>query len=264
MRLFASTFFILVAGMCLGAIEEYGGAGTGHGTDQTINIDNPNAEMNSFADSLATPVLHLPVEGTWRLIRSPGHHRYAFDLVAVDETSRRSMRRSRLLHVLGRVRVEDAFGWGKPVLAPITGTVVQAAQDQQDRKRLSMLRDLWSMVVSSPAVKQDDISAMGGNHVIIRGEGFYVFLAHLKRDSVSVEKGDEVEMGDVIGLVGNSGHSLVPHLHLEVFDQIDDLLSANTLPFVIAEYEGWRGRKWLDVQNEVLKKGEVIRSPVLD
>lgn len=223
--------------------------------------ETPSDPMKTSTSTGNAPLLHLPVEGTWRLIRSPGHEQFAFDLVAVDEALRRTMTRSRLQHLLGRTHVEDTFSWNRPVLAPVDGTVVQTTNDVPDRERLSLLRDLWSLVFSRPEVDPDDISPTAGNHVIIRGDDFYVFLAHLKQGSVPVQAGDEVDTGQVIGRVGNSGSSLMPHVHLQLFDQIDDLLSAEAPAFAVAEYERWTGTDWELVRDNVLSKGDIIRPP---
>jgi murein DD-endopeptidase MepM/ murein hydrolase activator NlpD len=61
------------------------------------------------------------------------------------------------------------------------------------------------------------------------GYGQYVYLeheinnrsvltvyAHMQRNSSPLRVGDEVEVGDFIGLVGNTGTSTGPHLHFEV------------------------------------------------
>jgi murein DD-endopeptidase MepM/ murein hydrolase activator NlpD len=61
------------------------------------------------------------------------------------------------------------------------------------------------------------------------GYGQYVFLehdingrevltvyAHMQRNSSPLRVGDEIEVGDFIGLVGNTGISTGPHLHFEV------------------------------------------------
>ena len=39
-------------------------------------------------------------------------------------------------------------------------------------------------------------------------------LGHLQRGSVAVHVGEIMELGDVIGLVGNSGNTGEPHLHV--------------------------------------------------
>jgi len=54
-----------------------------------------------------------------------------------------------------------------------------------------------------------------GNVVIIdHGNGYETVYAHLK--SYSVKKGDVVQKGDQIGIMGSTGHSTGVHLHFEV------------------------------------------------
>lgn len=54
-----------------------------------------------------------------------------------------------------------------------------------------------------------------GNYVIIKhNHGFYTRFAHL--NSFTVQKGQLVNQGDLIGYVGNTGVTTGPHLHYEV------------------------------------------------
>lgn len=54
-----------------------------------------------------------------------------------------------------------------------------------------------------------------GNHVIINhGYGYKTLYAHMSK--YIVKKGQEVNRGDIIGYVGNTGTSVAPHLHYEV------------------------------------------------
>lgn len=55
-----------------------------------------------------------------------------------------------------------------------------------------------------------------GHYVIVRhgNKGYETLYAHLSQRSV--KKGDRVQRGDVIGLLGSSGRSTGPHLHYEV------------------------------------------------
>ncbi|MCL2060767.1 MAG: M23 family metallopeptidase, partial [Oscillospiraceae bacterium] len=54
-----------------------------------------------------------------------------------------------------------------------------------------------------------------GNYVKIKGiDGREYLYAHLFNTSVSV--GDKINSGTPIGIVGSSGNSTGPHLHLEV------------------------------------------------
>ena len=54
-----------------------------------------------------------------------------------------------------------------------------------------------------------------GNHIVIaHGYGYKTLYAHLSK--ILVKKGEKVKRGDVIGLVGNTGLSVSPHIHYEV------------------------------------------------
>jgi murein DD-endopeptidase MepM/ murein hydrolase activator NlpD len=54
-----------------------------------------------------------------------------------------------------------------------------------------------------------------GNAIEIRhGAGWVTFYAHLSR--LAVRAGDCVKAGDLIGMSGNSGFSVGPHLHFEI------------------------------------------------
>lgn len=75
-----------------------------------------------------------------------------------------------------------------------------------------------------------------GNYVVLNiGDGFYVNYAHMQPGSVRVNVGDEVKTGDVLGLVGNSGNSVAPHLHLHVMDAPTPI-AAQGLPYLIDRF----------------------------
>lgn len=57
-----------------------------------------------------------------------------------------------------------------------------------------------------------------GYHVKIQhGYGYETLYAHMSK--ILVRKGQRVERGEVIGLVGSTGTSVAPHLHYEVFKE---------------------------------------------
>lgn len=219
-----------------------------------------NDEMETSPETEKVPTIHLPVEGTWRLIRSPGHDTFAFDLVATDSASKRTLKKSRLHHLTGRAGADDSYSWSQPVYAPTDGTVAETGTGSPDRSELSLIRDLWAMIFHQTERNTDDIRPFAGNYVIIRGDGFYVFMAHLQHESLTVAAGDDVEVGELVGRVGNSGFTLEPHLHLQLFDRIDDLAKARAPAFVVAEFEQWTDRDWTPRADAPLKKGTCIRS----
>lgn len=75
-----------------------------------------------------------------------------------------------------------------------------------------------------------------GNSVILElGDHQYALYAHLQPGSIRVHKGEHVKDGQVLGLVGNTGNSLVPHLHFHVMDSPSPL-GSNGLPYEIRRF----------------------------
>jgi len=67
--------------------------------------------------------------------------------------------------------------------------------------------------------RQCDFSgASPGNHVVIeQDDGLFAYYFHMKKGSVTPRSvGSRVAAGDVLGLVGSSGTSFLPHLHFEL------------------------------------------------
>ena len=54
---------------------------------------------------------------------------------------------------------------------------------------------------------------------IIDGQVITSHYAHMQYGSMRVQAGDHVKVGDVIGVVGNTGHSFGAHLHFEILVQ---------------------------------------------
>jgi hypothetical protein len=53
-----------------------------------------------------------------------------------------------------------------------------------------------------------------GNFVSLNCSGATVYLAHMRRGSVRAVPGAIVHRGDILGIVGNSGNTTEPHLHI--------------------------------------------------
>ena len=76
-----------------------------------------------------------------------------------------------------------------------------------------------------------------GNSVILDlGDQRYAMYAHMQPGSIKVHKGDRVKLGQVIGLVGNTGNSVAPHLHFQVTGGPSSLAS-NGLPYEIRDFQ---------------------------
>ncbi|MEM1407243.1 MAG: peptidoglycan DD-metalloendopeptidase family protein [Bacteroidota bacterium] len=82
------------------------------------------------------------------------------------------------------------------------------------------------------------IEAGYGSYVQIdHGNGYETKYAHL--GSLSVEKGDEVKRGDIVGYVGSTGGSVAPHVHYEVILDGNKIDPVNFLMYGLndAEYK---------------------------
>lgn len=87
-----------------------------------------------------------------------------------------------------------------------------------------------------------------GNYVKVKHDNdYYTLYAHMVYKSVKVKTGDKVKKGQVLGAMGNTGHSFGAHLHFEVYrgsNLIDptkylteDLPNQNNIPNTKLKYE---------------------------
>ena len=161
--------------------------------------------------------LDPPVRGQWAILNPPGHAKLAFDFLAVDDQRSPYNGANLLRHIFSTISVDATLAWGKPVFAVMDGTVISTCDGMPDRERVSMARDLFRLILFGPK-NAPPFSALGGNYVILECGDIYPLYAHLKKGSVCVRPGDMVRRGDQLGLVGNSGSSLQPHLHFQVMN----------------------------------------------
>lgn len=109
--------------------------------------------------------------------------------------------------------------FGKQVFAVADGTVVGTRNDLPEQTPGTYPANIG-------------IDEADGNFVVLDiGNGFFVNYAHMQPGSVRPKVGDKVKRGDVIGLVGNSGNSVAPHLHVHVMDGPSPL-AAQGLPYL--------------------------------
>lgn len=170
--------------------------------------------------------LSPPTRGRWQVLHSPttnvpshGIHAWAqthaVDLVYDPADSSRPEFASRPV-----MRPPGDFpGFGRALYAPVDGVVVRARSNMRDHRARNSPLGLAYLVLESVRELLGPPGVLG-NHLVFRDRrGAYVLLAHLRRDSLKVEPGDEVSRGDVVAECGNSGNSTEPHLHLQAQDR---------------------------------------------
>lgn len=55
-----------------------------------------------------------------------------------------------------------------------------------------------------------------GNRIILKIDNYYIVMGHLAKDSITVKVGDRVKSGQQLAIIGNSGLTPRPHLHMQV------------------------------------------------
>ncbi len=80
------------------------------------------------------------------------------------------------------------------------------------------------------------LETIPGNHVLLDiGGGRFALYAHFQPNSLKVKVGDKVKLGQVLGLVGNSGNSDLPHLHFHIGNAASGL-AAEGVPYVLKSF----------------------------
>ncbi len=167
------------------------------------------------ADSCCDATRHtraaLPVNGRVWVAQ-----RYAVDWEQLDQHGR--------IYMGPRERLESYVIFGQPALAVADATVVSTIDGQPEQTPGKFPTHL-------------PLQFADGNSIILDlGEGRYALYAHLQPGSLKVHVGEKVSLGQVLGLVGDTGNSIVPHLHFQVTDAPSSLAS-NGLPYEINDFE---------------------------
>jgi murein DD-endopeptidase MepM/ murein hydrolase activator NlpD len=194
--------------------------------------------------------------------------RYAYDFVGIDPNSRsrRFYRPGSLQYLIFGVRLQDCFGWGRPIFSATGGTVVQTEDGWPERNPVHFARDVFLQFKNArtfssiPAAERSslDLRTLTGNFVIIESsEGYFVY-AHAQTGSIRVSAGDKVIPGQHLANVGHSGNSTAPHLHFQLMDRPDSW-KAQGLPCSFREYEVFHQGDWRLVQNGIPTATDRIR-----
>ena len=117
---------------------------------------------------------------------------YAMDLAKLNKYGNRAN------HIFS-TRLDDYEIFSDTILSPCNGIIAHTTDINPDN--------------IPPSRKRGPTNT---NQVLIATDSMYVFLAHMRYHKVFVKQGDTVITGQPLGLVGNSGFSLEPHLHIQV------------------------------------------------
>jgi hypothetical protein len=226
-------------------------------------------------DELSTAaVVDFPLRGEWRALntpaaRVPSHgtdffaQRYAIDFVQMDATGiwyYPGGGPQLLRHITIGLGASHFFCWGQPVHSAFAGRVLAARDGWPDRARVQLGWELLRATVAPPSgIAPGDYRPLAGNYVLVEGAEGVALYAHLRRGSVRITTGQRLAAGDVLGAVGNSGNSTMPHLHFHLMDG-PDALTARGLPCAFRGYARWTGAGWEAVAHGVPGRLERIRA----
>ena len=181
-----------------------------------VVIEPPLAgERYVSADSCCDATRHtraaLPVNGHISVAQ-----RYAVDWERLDASGR--------IYTGPQEKLESYTIFGEPALVVADARVVSVVDGLPEQTPGKFPSNL-------PLAEAD------GNSVILDlGSQRYALYAHLQPGSIKVRVGDNVKPGQVIGLVGDSGNSIAPHLHFQVTDGPNPH-SSNGLPYEIRSFQ---------------------------
>lgn len=207
----------------------------------------------SEADAVA---LALPFAGRWLVQNSPASRvpshgtelygtSHAIDFVPVGDDGRSAPRT--LASMFATERPDGFVGFGRPILAPVSGEVVAVLDGQADHAARRSAFALIGYALTQPSRIRRGASAIAGNHVAIRVGDALVLLAHLRQGSVCVRPGQRVVLGEPLGECGNSGNSTEPHLHVQVCPSFER--NARGIPLVFTNRVGSR---WVPRNGEIV------------
>jgi hypothetical protein len=201
-----------------------------------------------------TPSDRIPSHGTDML-----GQRFAYDLLQVD--SRRGLHdhpAGTFCRLIFGVRARDCYAWGAEIHAPFDGEIVRASDGVGERRWIHPLRELVLVLKNAATFSPDRLPSVLGNHVIMQSGDIFAGFAHLVPGSVTVEAGQTVRRGDVLGRVGHTDNSTSPHLHFQLMDS-PELMTAKGVPCAFRAYEVLRDGSWESVENGVPRKVDRIR-----
>lgn len=145
-----------------------------------------------------------------------GHHKFermfgnfAWDLALLDKDKKQFYGTGKFL--------EDYYIYDKEVFAPMDGVVIGKEFGHSDNPP--------DLTFSS------NLDNKKNNFLTIKvKDHFYLSIVHFKKNSILVNITDQIKAGDLLGNVGNSGVSYLPHLHVTMYTYIYSLKRFVSIP----------------------------------
>ncbi len=182
--------------------------------EKTIYLNKTAIEENK--SKLFFPV-SLPFWGEWSVMQAHSgaythkdEWKHAWDFVIIDKNGKQFKNKGD--------SIEDYYCYGKSVTATADG-IISNIYDGVDDNKIGEI---------------NTVKNWGNSIVIKHTELLYSQISHIKKGSFKVKKGDSVKKGDIIALVGNSGHSPYPHIHFQM--QATPYVGSKTLDYPIYNY----------------------------
>ena len=207
--------------------------------------ETPEKSLSSFLSSIYRfggngIKINLPFIGEWSVYQAfngkwthKGPWRYAYDFV-IEKNGKTYKNSGEFL--------EDYYAFGKEVVSPINGYVVDLRADLPD----NFIGNV------------DRINNWGNYIIISSNNGYFVEISHLMQNSINVKIGDYIQAGQIIAKCGNSGYSPQPHIHIQV--QKYATLGSETIAFKFIDYI-YNNRLYF---NKLPKEGQNIKATTVD
>lgn len=121
------------------------------------------------------------------------------------------------------------YGYGAEVLAVADGVVAIVTDGIPE----NVPQASGEIKPAAPITRE----TVSGNWISVDlGKNRYAFYAHLQPGSIRAKVGDRVRKGQVIGLLGNSGNAVGPHLHFHI-GNANSLNGSEGIPFVFDSFD---------------------------
>ncbi len=159
--------------------------------------------------------------------------------------------------ILGSGKVTNTYGKNNSRYASGSHTGVDLVLNNQSKTVQSYTSGTVEQVVTG----QNGSKKGYGNYVVVKDDkNNYILYGHLDSVNPNIQKGSRVSVGNPLGIMGSTGNSTGPHLHLEVRQGINKQ-SASVNPamyFMNAKNSSDDTVSWADSAATVGPTGEEI------